>query len=44
MPSNLTFFAFSSYRVKLSTKCFKKGEHLVIDGEAVAILPSLSRE
>ncbi|KAK4753795.1 hypothetical protein SAY87_001899 [Trapa incisa] len=30
--------------VKFSTKCFKKGEHLVIDGEAVAIFPSLSGE
>ncbi|XP_030448069.1 3-hydroxyacyl-[acyl-carrier-protein] dehydratase, mitochondrial [Syzygium oleosum] len=30
------------YMVKFSTKCFKSGELLVIDGEAIAILPSLA--
>lgn len=29
-------------RVKFSTKCFKSGELLVIDGEAIAILPQLA--
>uniref|UniRef100_A0A2P2QHY0 Uncharacterized protein n=1 Tax=Rhizophora mucronata TaxID=61149 RepID=A0A2P2QHY0_RHIMU len=27
---------------KFSTKCFKSGDHLVIDGEATAILPTLT--
>ncbi|KAI6685759.1 hypothetical protein NL676_031672 [Syzygium grande] len=30
------------YMVKFSTKCFKSGELLVIDGEAIAILPQLA--
>lgn len=30
------------YMVKFLTKCFKSGELLVIDGEAIAILPSLT--
>ncbi|XP_077246832.1 hydroxyacyl-thioester dehydratase type-like protein [Tasmannia lanceolata] len=30
------------YIAKFSTKCFKNGEVLVIDGEAVAILPTLT--
>ncbi|XP_011624468.1 uncharacterized protein LOC18422732 isoform X2 [Amborella trichopoda] len=29
-------------KAKFSTKCFKKGEFQVIDGEAMAILPSLA--
>ena len=28
-------------RVKFATKCFKEGMLLVIDGEVVALLPSL---
>lgn len=33
-------FAFLN-RAKLKTKCFKNGELVVLDGEAMAILPSL---
>ncbi|KAH7864385.1 hypothetical protein Vadar_029007 [Vaccinium darrowii] len=29
---------------KFTTKCFKHGNHLVIDGEATAILPTLAME
>ncbi|EEF36020.1 oxidoreductase, putative [Ricinus communis] len=32
------------YIVKFSTKCFKNGELLVLDGEAMAILPNLAVE
>ncbi|KAM7522387.1 hypothetical protein LguiA_012289 [Lonicera macranthoides] len=32
------------YIAKFATKCFKKGGFLVIDGEAMAILPTLSTE
>ncbi|KAK8487877.1 hypothetical protein V6N13_046002 [Hibiscus sabdariffa] len=32
------------YIAKLSTKCFKNGGLLVIDGEAMAILPTLAME
>ncbi|KAH1130506.1 hypothetical protein J1N35_001884 [Gossypium stocksii] len=32
------------YIAKLSTKCFKNGELLVLDGEAMAILPTLALE
>ncbi|KAK9280608.1 hypothetical protein L1049_014303 [Liquidambar formosana] len=32
------------YLAKFSTKCFKNGELLVIDGEAMAILPTLAVE
>ncbi|KAJ6407360.1 hypothetical protein OIU84_010798 [Salix udensis] len=34
----------SRYIVKFSTKCFKNDKLLVIDGEAVAILPTLAAE
>ncbi|KAM7528374.1 hypothetical protein LguiB_031784 [Lonicera macranthoides] len=32
------------YIAKFATKCFKKGDLVVIDGEAMAILPTLSTE
>ncbi|KAA8550431.1 hypothetical protein F0562_002115 [Nyssa sinensis] len=32
------------YIAKLSTKCFKNGDHLVLNGEATAILPTLTVE
>uniref|UniRef100_A0A2C9V385 Thioesterase domain-containing protein n=1 Tax=Manihot esculenta TaxID=3983 RepID=A0A2C9V385_MANES len=32
------------YIAKFATKCFKKGELLIIDGEAMAILPTLAVE
>lgn len=30
------------YFAKFSTKCFKNGDHIVLDGEAMAILPTLA--
>ncbi|KAF2321804.1 hypothetical protein GH714_002883 [Hevea brasiliensis] len=32
------------YIAKFATKCFKKGDLLIIDGEAMAILPTLAVE
>ncbi|KAI5666332.1 hypothetical protein M9H77_16185 [Catharanthus roseus] len=34
----------NKYIAKFTTKCFKGGDNLVIDGEATAILPSLTME
>lgn len=34
----------NKYLAKFTTKCFKHGDHLVIDGEATAILPTLAME
>ncbi|KAL6979366.1 hypothetical protein U1Q18_021031 [Sarracenia purpurea var. burkii] len=34
----------NKYLVKFKTKCSKYGDNLVIDGEAMAILPSLAME
>ncbi|KAK7392929.1 hypothetical protein VNO78_21379 [Psophocarpus tetragonolobus] len=34
----------SRYLAKFKTRCFKNGELLVIDGEAVALLPTLTVE
>lgn len=34
----------NKYVAKFTTKCFKHGDHLVIDGEATAILPTLAME
>ncbi|KAF7152167.1 hypothetical protein RHSIM_Rhsim01G0213400 [Rhododendron simsii] len=34
----------NKYLAKFKTKCFKHGDHLVIDGEATAILPTLAME
>ncbi|KAL7173553.1 hypothetical protein ACSBR2_032921 [Camellia fascicularis] len=34
----------NKYIAKFKTKCFKHGDHLVVEGEATAILPTLAME